>query len=259
MAMLDDSHLFLIHPSNKWFITGEVSQPTIADERHYRHWTLWILAGFCFLAAGASFDSAWKVWWMRWQLERDGIRGQGTVLALRKENGEDGPLFHARFRFDASTPQGIKPFTKEREVTESSYRALRVNGPVDVFYSAADPELAKVNHTLPPEPWRDTIIALVSLIAATGSVFGARITHDRLKGLLAGAQVLPGVLNDYKSEVDSEGDHMVDLHYAFRTPGGETIYAHHRTPANDIRHIPAPEKGSTVAVLFAGQKNYLLL
>jgi hypothetical protein len=256
---IEDQEFFLLSPLNRWFLTGDVSEPEIPTERKYLHWALGIAAGTLFLVAGACFDAGNQAWWLRYKLQADGVRGQGTVLELRKEASDNGPVHYARFKFDAATPQGMKTFRNERHVKESTYKSLRVGGPIAIFYSAGSPELSKVNHELPPEPWTDTITCLVTLILCLGSAFWARKVRDRLNLLLAEGRVVSGTLCDCKGEVDSEGDYMVDLHYEFRTPEERVIYGHHRAVASEMRHQSFPEPGTPVAVLFADESNYQLL
>lgn len=58
---------------------------------------------------------------------------------------------------------------------------------------------------------------------------------------------------------DAEGTFGIEILYAFVTPEGNMIEAKEAEDREDLRRVPLPEAGTAVAVLYASEKNFVLL
>lgn len=120
-----------------------------------------VMLAFALVALAGTYY-AWSQVFLEWQLEREGVPVQGTLLRKYDLADGDRTTYHVRYTFQV----GSQAITNESRVDEGTYGTARVGEPIAIVYLPGHPE-----RNLPAKRSMSSFFRICGLIGAVAAVF----------------------------------------------------------------------------------------
>lgn len=246
---MDTSSVYLISPNNADFLNGTRPKPVLRG------------GGGCFETVFAAIFALTSVVlvgftvrdWQNYIILRDtGQVVQGRYTDKRVDVGDDSDSYVLIYDYVVDD----REYRDEDTVPQSVYDNAEVGAAVDVLYDPTAPSLsALASRNNAPA----ILTAFTTVWVSITGVMGFFLVRGRLRRrqLHRRGKVIYGRVTKSHEDEDSDGDRTIHFDYVYKRPGTGETATHSHQFLSSSRELP--KRGRMVAILYANERNRVLL